>query len=121
MSTPELRRRLREHHEEFWRVAAERERIEDEYWAAKLDQRIPWRVCAAMKMPSLPDYPQLPDECLSMTCGATTRAGTPCKRKDLYNSGRCKLHGGLSTGPTTKRGKRKAARNGRQPKTKRTP
>ena len=24
---------------------------------------------------------------------------TPCKRRDLYRSGRCKLHGGLSTGP----------------------
>lgn len=42
-------------------------------------------------------------ECLhGLTCGAKTRAGTPCKRRDLYMSGRCKLHGGLSTGPKGK-------------------
>ncbi|WP_420094491.1 HGGxSTG domain-containing protein [Pseudomonas cichorii] len=34
-----------------------------------------------------------------MTCGAKTRAGSPCKRRDLYKSGRCRLHGGLSAGP----------------------
>lgn len=39
------------------------------------------------------------------TCGARTRAGTPCKRRDIYNSGRCRLHGGLSTGPRTEAGK----------------
>jgi hypothetical protein len=121
VSTPELRSRLRAYYEESGRIAEERERIEDAYWAAKLDERIPWRVCAAMKMPPLPSYPEFPEECRGMTCGAKTRAGTPCKRKDLYISGRCKLHGGLSTGPTTEKGKRKAARNGPQPKRKRTP
>lgn len=45
-------------------------------------------------------------------CGAKTRAGTPCKRKDLYDNGRCRLHGGLSTGPKTKAGKKRSARNG---------
>lgn len=40
-----------------------------------------------------------PDECRDLRCGAKTRAGTPCKRRDLYDSGRCRLHGGLSTGP----------------------
>lgn len=34
-----------------------------------------------------------------LRCGAKTRAGTPCKRRDLWDSGRCKLHGGMSTGP----------------------
>lgn len=42
-----------------------------------------------------------PDECRGLRCGAKTRAGTPCKRRDLYDSGRCRLHGGLSTGPKT--------------------
>lgn len=45
-----------------------------------------------------PDVP-FPIELAGLTCGAKTRAGTPCKRRDLYASGRCKLHGGLSTGP----------------------
>ncbi len=45
------------------------------------------------------------------TCGAKTRAGTPCKRKDLLQGGRCRLHGGLSTGPKTLEGKRRSALN----------
>lgn len=121
MSTPELRRRLRAHYDEADRVRAERERIEEEYWAAELDERLFWRDRTATKMPILPASPVFPEECRGMTCGAKTRAGTPCKRKDLYGNGRCKLHGGASTGPKTKRGKRKSARNGRQPKTKRSP
>lgn len=56
----------------------------------------------------------LPAECVGMTCGATTRAGTPCKRRDIYRSGRCKLHGGLSTGPRTTAGKAISAANGRK-------
>ena len=46
-----------------------------------------------------PAYVPLPNELRGLTCGAKTRAGSPCKRRDLYRSGRCKLHGGLSTGP----------------------
>jgi hypothetical protein len=49
-------------------------------------------------------------------CGAKTRKGTPCKAppvwdksKDKARNGRCKLHGGLSTGPKTDAG-RKAIR-----------
>lgn len=55
-----------------------------------------------------------PPECRGMTCGARTRAGTPCKRRDLYRSGRCKLHGGLSTGPRTAKGKHRSSRNGKR-------
>ncbi len=33
-------------------------------------------------------------------CGAKTRAGHPCRRTALRN-GRCRNHGGLSTGPRT--------------------
>jgi hypothetical protein len=49
-----------------------------------------------------PETVPLPDVLHSLTCGAKTRAGTPCKRRDLYLSGRCRLHGGLSTGPKGK-------------------
>ena len=66
-----------------------------------------------------PSYPPLPDELRGMRCGAKTRAGTPCKRRDLCDSGRCKLHGGMSTGPRTKAGKEKSARNGFVAKKKR--
>lgn len=35
-------------------------------------------------------------------CGAKNRQGKPCQCKKLYRSGRCKFHGGLSTGPKKK-------------------
>lgn len=43
-------------------------------------------------------------------CGAKTRAGTPCKatvclRPDGSAAKRCRLHGGLSSGPKTKEGR----------------
>ena len=45
-------------------------------------------------------------------CGARTRAGCPCKapavwdrENDKPRNGRCKLHGGLSTGPKTAAGR----------------
>lgn len=36
-------------------------------------------------------------------CGAKTRRGTPCKCRAMPN-GRCRLHGGLSTGAKTAAG-----------------
>ena len=45
-------------------------------------------------------------------CGAKTRKGLPCQAppvwdesRDEARNGRCKLHGGRSTGPNTKAGK----------------
>ena len=38
-------------------------------------------------------------------CGAKTRSGEPCKRFGNKLNGRCKLHGGRSTGAKTKEGK----------------
>ncbi len=59
----------------------------------------------------MPDLPVFPEECRGMMCGAKTRQGSRCKRKDLYKNGRCRLHGGLSSGPKTLEGKRKSALN----------
>ena len=36
-------------------------------------------------------------------CGAKTRKGTPCKAPAMPN-GRCRMHGGKSTGPRTPEG-----------------
>jgi len=36
-------------------------------------------------------------------CGAKTRKGTPCKSPAMSN-GRCRMHGGKSTGPRTPEG-----------------
>lgn len=56
-------------------------------------------------------------------CGSRTRRGTLCqappvwdKVKNKPRNGRCRLHGGLSTGPKTEEGKRRsleALRKGR--------
>ncbi|HTO80868.1 MAG TPA: HGGxSTG domain-containing protein [Methylomirabilota bacterium] len=40
-------------------------------------------------------------------CGARTRAGCPCRQPAMPN-GRCRLHGGLSTGPRTAEGRRRS-------------
>jgi hypothetical protein len=55
-----------------------------------------------------------PEECRGLTCGARNRRGTPCKRIDINRGGRCKFHGGHSTGPRTAAGKAAAAANGRR-------
>ncbi len=51
-------------------------------------------------------------------CGAKTRAGSRCratpvwdKKSDRPKNGRCRMHGGLSTGPKTEKGKQKALKN----------
>jgi hypothetical protein len=40
----------------------------------------------------------------SPRCGARTRAGGPCRQPAMPN-GRCRLHGGRSTGPRTEAGR----------------
>ena len=58
--------------------------------------------------------PPIPDKLFDLRCGAKTRAGSPCKQRTIYSSGRCKFHGGLSTGPKTDEGKKIAAGNYQQ-------
>jgi hypothetical protein len=52
----------------------------------------------------LPDWRvTLPLAHAAPRCGAKTRASTPC-RAAAMNNGRCRLHGGASTGPRTAEG-----------------
>ncbi len=51
-------------------------------------------------------------------CGAKCRTGLPCKapavwdkEHDCPRNGRCRMHGGLSTGPKTIEGKRRSLAN----------
>jgi hypothetical protein len=89
------RRQWREHWEEF-------ERLNEQYEAADTDYR-----CRI--------YPKFPEHLRGLTCGAKSkRSGQPCKQLNIYLNGRCKFHGGASTGPRTAAGKRKAAKNGKK-------
>lgn len=45
------------------------------------------------------------------TCKARTRQGSPCRCKPVPGSKRCRLHGGLSTGPRTPEGKASSVNN----------
>ena len=42
-------------------------------------------------------------------CIAKTKKGTPCQRSAKLPVGRCRLHGGASTGPRTKEGLKRLA------------
>lgn len=83
-----------------------------------------WKVWHAHveRYPDSGSFPPAPAVFGELRCGALNRAGEPCGRRDLYSCGRCRLHGGLSSGPKTDEGKSRSsangARGGRPPKTK---
>jgi hypothetical protein len=61
-------------------------------------------------------------------CGARCRDGTLCeapavwdKQLDRPVNGRCRMHGGLSTGPKTEEGRRRIAESNRARRTKTHP
>lgn len=72
-----------------------------------------WREVQEAREAGGTDQISFPVELHDLRCGAKTRAGTPCKMTALYRSGRCKLHGGLSTGPISAAGKARSAQNGK--------
>jgi hypothetical protein len=45
--------------------------------------------------------------CSPKRCGAKTRQATPCQIKVVTGKNRCRLHGGLSTGPKTAEGRQR--------------
>src|SRR5260370_26711141 len=93
MSTDEQRRRLR-----AWRRA--HRRYAAWWYTTELGR---------MGVP-VPLVPFVTFDMLGLACGARTRAGTPCKRIAApLGNGRCKLHGGASTGPRTAPGKAPSA------------
>ncbi len=63
------------------------------------------------RWPTAPVWPPFPNGYRALPCGARTRAGTPCKQIGIFANGRCKFHGGLSTGPRTEEGRRRARAN----------
>ena len=62
-----------------------------------------------------PESLPYPEFCRGMKCEAKTRSGHPCKNDGTsYTNGRCKYHGGASTGPVTPEGKKKVSMNSRR-------
>lgn len=122
-ATDEDRKAVKRHHREWNRVHAERDRLAS----------IPSKVIVSRnargglkfevvdQTPPLPDYPAYPEHLAWITCGARTRAGHPCKQRDLYANCRCRWHGGLSTGPRTPEGKWRSSMNGLRPKRRANP
>lgn len=81
-------------------------------WRRHSDEvRQAWEPWYTGELDSPPQTLPFPEELRGLTCGAKTRKGTPCKRTDIYRSGRCKFHGGRSTGPKTEAGKQRSAQN----------
>ena len=89
---------------------AERRRMWRSYVDAYFRAQGAWE--AARRPFPRPPMPTQPEAVQGLQCGATTRAGTPCKLTGLYKSGRCKLHGGMSTGPKTDAGREQSRING---------
>ncbi len=113
-TSPELRRRLKKHYKEVDRYSCE--------WEKEDERRYQLLINEGQRLPDMKwNPPPFPKECRNMICGAKTRPGHPCKRRDLFTNGRCKFHGGASTGPISKEGKRRSALNGMRPKVKRSP
>lgn len=98
--TPEQRKRLKSYYQRF--EALNEKWVKDGY-----------------PLPP-PQYELFPDDLRDIQCGAKTRGGTPCKQRAIFANSRCKWHGGMSTGPRTKKGKKRAAMNGKCPKKKRS-
>lgn len=55
--------------------------------------------------------PGCPSYLRGLTCGAIKRNGRTCASTTLCANGRCKFHGGASTGPRTPEGRAKALEN----------
>lgn len=109
----EKRRLLKGYFAEVARVDALRHKLQ----VADAERRAEFFVTRGFWPPSPipPRYPEFPPECSDMRCGAKAHStGEPCRSKDIHKNGRCRFHGGLSTGPKTAEGKLAALGNLKQ-------
>jgi hypothetical protein len=81
------------------------------YYRDSNKQFAEWAANQRTSIESIP-YPEF---CRGMKCEAKTRSGHPCKNDGTNcGNGRCKYHGGASTGATTPEGKRIVSMNSRR-------
>ena len=100
ISHKEKRRRLKAWYKECERVDAQRQYLIHSEEIAEC--RVLFFIDTGQIPPPLgfPDYPEFPPELEGMACGAKAKStGEPCKSTQIHKNGRCKFHGGLSTGP----------------------
>lgn len=101
---------------EAFRVAAIRQRQFEDWAKVQPDdvKRILFRhwwarasaaEAAGRYVPSCPSYLR------GLTCGAIKKTGERCGSTTLCANGRCKFHGGASTGPRTPEGRARALQN----------
>jgi hypothetical protein len=107
-----LRHLLKEYWLEHARVEASRLRIMNDKEEAQ--RRASFFVSHGFwpPLPVLPPWPEFPRECRGMVCGGRgRRSGRPCQSQEIYPNGRCKWHGGASTGPKTAEGRARSQSN----------
>ncbi len=82
---------------------------------------VPWKLLAA-----LDNMARTTRKRFRPRCGAKTRSGRPCQAPAVWDkvnnrprNGRCRLHGGLSTGPKTPEGKARCAEGRRRARERR--
>ncbi|WP_317510755.1 HGGxSTG domain-containing protein [Roseovarius litoreus] len=63
------------------------------------------RGCLRFHELGLDDYGEPLAEALRPGCGAKTNAGEACQARVVPGKRRCRMHGGLSTGPKTEKGR----------------
>ena len=97
--------------------AIEERRREFDAWATDLpdDEKRPlfrqWWASAAKAQAEGKWVRACPSSLRGLTCGANKRDGQTCRSTTLCANGRCKFHGGRSTGPRTPEGRAKALEN----------
>jgi hypothetical protein len=84
--------------------------------AGKLRELIDGRARALLRIGACKSWREAQSRAdVEMRCGAKTRKGMPCQAGPFGKGGRCRYHGGMSTGPRTPEGKARslaAAREG---------
>ena len=108
----------------LWPMETRRDRVELAIAEAFGTGYTPWRLLAV-----LGNLENVTPKRLRPRCGAKTRSGRPCQARAVWDkqhnrprNGRCRMHGGLSTGPRTPEGharcaegRRRARQQNRQP------
>lgn len=105
---------LRKRYKKWWREFHRVDALRRELMISGAKRRADYFVEHGVWPPptELPAYPPCPPELEGLTCGAWGRQRQrPCLSTEIFENGRCKFHGGASTGPKSAEGKARSAAN----------